>query len=112
MVGDEDQAIYRFRGASVENILRFPQVFEEDCETVYLEKNYRSTEEIVYLCNQWMKRIEWQGERFDKQMYSARYESIERKSVFRISGSPHPRKRKELIFLAAGVDKEKKSGRL
>ncbi|EHO19845.1 hypothetical protein HMPREF9466_01776 [Fusobacterium necrophorum subsp. funduliforme 1_1_36S] len=38
MVGDEDQAIYRFRGASVENILRFPQVFEEDCETVYLEK--------------------------------------------------------------------------
>lgn len=108
VVGDEDQAIYRFRGASVENILRFPQVFEEDCETVYLEKNYRSTEEIVHLCNQWMKRIEWQGERFDKQMYSARYESIERKSVFRISGSPHPRKRKELIFWLQELIKRKK----
>ncbi|HEY4533758.1 MAG TPA: ATP-dependent DNA helicase [Fusobacterium sp.] len=108
VVGDEDQAIYRFRGATVENILRFPRVFEEDCETMYLEKNYRSAEEIVHLCNQWMKRIDWQGERFDKQMYSARYESIERKSVFRISGSPNPRKRKELISWLQELKEKKK----
>ena len=108
VVGDEDQAIYRFRGATVENILRFPQVFEENCETVYLEKNYRSTEEIVYLCNQWMKRIEWQGERFEKQMYSARYESIGQKSVFRISGSPNPHKRKELISWLEELKKKNK----
>lgn len=108
VVGDEDQAIYRFRGATVENILRFPQVFEEDCETVYLEKNYRSSEEIVHLCNQWMNRVDWQGERFDKHSYSARYDTIERKSVFRISGSSNSRKRNELITWLKELKERKK----
>ncbi len=45
-VGDEDQAIYGFRGATVENILRFEEVFKP-AEVVFLEENYRSGKKIL-----------------------------------------------------------------
>jgi DNA helicase-2/ATP-dependent DNA helicase PcrA len=45
-VGDEDQAIYRFRGARVENILRFEDSYP-DATVVTLPRNYRSTEPIL-----------------------------------------------------------------
>lgn len=50
VVGDEAQAIYGFRGADVENILLFPQVFPEALTTV-LETNYRSTQPVLDLAN-------------------------------------------------------------
>ena len=46
IVGDDDQSIYRFRGASPEIMLGFPQDFP-DCSSVTLSENYRSTGEIV-----------------------------------------------------------------
>ncbi|OGG01313.1 hypothetical protein A2Z33_05360 [Candidatus Gottesmanbacteria bacterium RBG_16_52_11] len=46
VVGDDDQAIYRFRGAAVSNILTFRQHFP-DAEIIVLTKNYRSTKEIL-----------------------------------------------------------------
>ena len=43
VVGDEDQSIYRFRGASSENILNFPKHFDEDeCKIIILEENIKS----------------------------------------------------------------------
>src|SRR5213594_4842027 len=46
VVGDEDQAIYRFRGAAISNILGFLDVYH-DAAQIVLTENYRSTQEIL-----------------------------------------------------------------
>ena len=52
-VGDADQAIYRFRGASVANLLEFPSRFP-GCRVAKLTTNYRSHRDIVAAVDQWM----------------------------------------------------------
>lgn len=78
VVGDDDQALYRFRGATVRNILEFNKNFEDGkSKTFYLTKNYRSTKQIVNFYNTWMRTTEgdnfgfkWNNYRFEKQITS------------------------------------------
>ena len=66
VVGDDDQGIYRFRGASVGNILRFGETYEKS-QKFRLATNYRSHPGIVQFCMDWMRYSPtqahlWEGE--------------------------------------------------
>jgi len=70
VVGDEDQSLYRFRGATVRNILEFPQRFPGATQ-FRLTTNYRSHAAIVHAYDRWMSSADWSNPkgpsfRFDK----------------------------------------------
>jgi len=72
VVGDEDQSLYRFRGATVRNILEFPSRWA-NCRTIKLTTNYRSHEMIVGKYDTWMASAGWSNRngtsfRFDKKI--------------------------------------------
>ena len=58
VVGDDDQSLYRFRGASVRNLLEFPERFP-DAAVHRLTVNYRSHAGIVDSFDRWMGSIDW-----------------------------------------------------
>jgi len=60
VVGDDDQGLYRFRGATIRNILEFPALFKDgQCKQVKLTVNYRSHPDIIRFYNEWMKKQLW-----------------------------------------------------
>lgn len=74
VVGDEDQSLYRFRGATVRNILEFPGRLK-DCREITLDVNYRSHQKIVKAYDDYMKSHGWEDEeghrfRFNKTIVS------------------------------------------
>jgi DNA helicase-2/ATP-dependent DNA helicase PcrA len=76
VVGDDDQGLYRFRGATIRNILEFPQKFAAgECRTVKLVINYRSNSDIVDFYNEWMAttdgakfKFNWDNFRYPKRI--------------------------------------------
>lgn len=60
VVGDDDQGLYRFRGATIRNILEFPALFPEGkCKQVMLSTNYRSHPDVIRFYNEWMQGQTW-----------------------------------------------------
>lgn len=72
VVGDEDQSLYRFRGATVRNILEFPRNFNS-CDIKKLETNYRSHKDIVEAYNKFMDSCDWKN---PDSSFDFRYEKI------------------------------------
>ncbi|MDR2385225.1 MAG: exodeoxyribonuclease V subunit gamma [Tannerella sp.] len=66
IVGDDAQSIYSFRGANIDNMLRFKDNFPE-CRIFKLERNYRSTQNIVNAANSLIKK---NREQMFKNVYS------------------------------------------
>lgn len=85
VVGDDDQALYRFRGATVRNILKFRDTFPQ-CEVVYLTTNYRSHRRIINAYNYWMASAGWNEFRFDKTI-KPHAESEQYPAVISITGN-------------------------
>lgn len=94
VVGDDDQGLYRFRGATIRNILEFPEKFEEGkCHTVALTINYRSNIDIVDFYNDWMEttsgarfKFNWDKYRYDKKIVANKKKRLSCPAVIKVAG--------------------------
>ena len=85
VVGDDDQGIYRFRGATIKNILQFETKFGEECKVIKLEINYRSEKDIVKFCKEWIDSLYWGGFRHSKELRVPQNKDVDRTRVVKMS---------------------------
>ena len=94
VVGDDDQGLYRFRGATIRNILEFPQKFAKgECTIIPLVVNYRSNSDIVDFYNRWMSttagakfKFQWDNFRYDKTIEPHEKTTLHSPAVVKLSG--------------------------
>ncbi|MFZ9386517.1 MAG: ATP-dependent helicase [Chitinophagaceae bacterium] len=85
VVGDDDQSIFRFQGANVENMLQFASSYQQDLMTVVLTENYRSTQPILDISKSLIDR---NRERLVEQLPGLSKELVSAKESLR--GLTHP----------------------
>ncbi|MBC2856437.1 ATP-dependent helicase [Cetobacterium sp. 2A] len=99
VVGDDDQGIYRFRGATIKNILEFSKKFNNsECEIVTLNTNYRSESGIVDFCNKWIDSLNWEGYRHSKKIEATESKQSKNISVVKLSVKNSEREWAERIY--------------
>jgi DNA helicase II / ATP-dependent DNA helicase PcrA len=112
VVGDDDQGLYRFRGATIRNILQFKDNFEKGrCQQIDLFTNYRSHPDIIHFYNQWIQGQDWDYKgnhyRFDKDVVTPegqQFPSVP--GVVKVSGQTQDDYHREVLdFLHALRDK-------
>lgn len=94
VVGDDDQGLYRFRGATIRNILEFPQKFTVgECKIIKLVVNYRSNSDIVDFYNKWMMttdgakfKFKWENFRYNKQIEPHEKSKLNSAAVVKLAG--------------------------
>ena len=94
VVGDDDQGLYRFRGATIRNILEFPQKFADgECRIIPLVINYRSNSDIVDFYNEWMAttdgakfKFRWDNFRYDKRIKPHEKTTLHSPAVVKLAG--------------------------
>jgi DNA helicase-2/ATP-dependent DNA helicase PcrA len=102
VVGDSDQSIYAFRGASIRNIIEFEQDFP-NARTIMLEQNYRSTQHILSAANAVIAR---NPNRRDKRLWSDQGDGA--KVVGYVADNEHD----EAAFVAQEIDRLVDSGEI
>ncbi|WP_315115228.1 ATP-dependent helicase [uncultured Clostridium sp.] len=79
IVGDDDQSIYSWRGAEVDQLLNFKTHFGEESKILFMNKNFRSTKKIVKVANEFIKE---NHKRFNKNLYTENEEGISIKITY------------------------------
>ena len=106
VVGDDDQGLYRFRGATIRNILEFPSKFSSgQCQTISLTVNYRSNSDIVDFYNEWMGttngssfNFDWGNFRYPKKIDPFRKSTIQSPAVVKLASKDDPDEWREKIY--------------
>lgn len=112
VVGDDDQGLYRFRGATIRNILQFKDKFPKgSCKEVTLKTNYRSHPDIIRFYNHWMESNDWevngQTFRFDKQIQPRQDKSFPKiPTVAKVRGQTVEQWHKEVLKFLYYLRKE------
>ncbi|MCD8215826.1 MAG: ATP-dependent helicase [Clostridiales bacterium] len=118
VVGDDDQGLYRFRGATIRNILEFPNKFKKrKCKIIPLVVNYRSNSDIVDFYNKWMSKTEgckfrfsWGKYRFDKRIEANQETTIDSPAVIKLASDNDEDEWHECIL--SFIKKLKTSGKI
>lgn len=106
VVGDDDQGLYRFRGATIRNILEFPSKFSlGQCQTISLTVNYRSNSDIVDFYNEWMGmtdgasfKFDWENFRYPKKIDPFRKSTLQSSAVVKLASKDDPDEWHEKIY--------------
>ena len=106
VVGDDDQGLYRFRGATIRNILEFPKKFNKDeCKVIKLVENYRSNKDIVDFYNKWMNttdgedfKFSWDNYRYSKKIVAHNKSMLESPAVVKLASKDDENEWCEKIF--------------
>ena len=100
MVGDDDQSIYKFRGANIRNILDFEQHFP-DAKVIKLEQNYRSVQTVLDVAN---SVIQNNRGRKEKKLWTDN--GAGERVIYRQFDSGT----EEALFIASDIAKQQRSG--